>query len=76
MIATLKLESCCAKQLVHSFMDRYLRLSQAEEKVYNQEVRVDEDAPEREAVMQIVNQWEERAAKRTALAARDAAAPA
>jgi predicted transposase YdaD len=49
--------------MIHSFMDAYLRLGADELNVYNRMMETI-DPPEREAVMQIVNQWEERGEQR------------
>jgi len=59
MIATLKLDPA-RQTLIRSFMDAYLRLSREEEAVYNRQVEAIAE-PERKAVMQITNQWAERA---------------
>jgi len=57
MISTLKLDRA-RQTLIHSFMDSYLRLSAEERKVYNRQVESISE-PERQALMQITNQWEE-----------------
>jgi predicted transposase YdaD len=57
MIATLKLDPA-RQSLIRQFMSAYLRLSAAEVRAYNEAVR-QIDPPEREAVMQIVDQFEE-----------------
>ncbi len=58
LLATLKLDR--ARQgLIRDFMDSYLRLSAAEMTAYDEELRTI-DEPEREMVMQIVNEWEVR----------------
>ena len=58
LLATLKLDRS-RQALIRDFMDAYLRLSAAELRVYDTEVSAIEPA-EREAVMQIVNEWEAR----------------
>ncbi|QOV87358.1 DUF4351 domain-containing protein [Humisphaera borealis] len=56
LMVTLKLDR--AKQaLIREFMDSYLRLSAAEMGVYNRELK-SIDPPEREAVMEVINEWE------------------
>lgn len=58
MFATLNLDPA-RQTLIRNFMDAYLQLSAAEMEVYNCEVAT-LDPLEREAVMQIVNEWEAR----------------
>ena len=58
LLVTLKLDRA-RQALIREFMDAYLRLSAEEIRVYDKEVETI-DPPEREAVMQIVNEWEER----------------
>ena len=58
MLATLKTR-CRRSTLIGSFMDRYLKLTAAEEVVYNQNLMTI-DAREREVVMQLTNHWIER----------------
>jgi len=58
LLATLKLDRA-RQALIRDFMDSYLRLNTAEMKVYDQELQTI-DPPDREAVMQIVNEWEAR----------------
>ncbi|HEX4796307.1 MAG TPA: DUF4351 domain-containing protein [Humisphaera sp.] len=62
MIATLKLDPA-RQTFIHTFMDAYLRLSAEERKVYNSEIGSVAE-PERKAVMQILNQWEEHGMRR------------
>lgn len=57
MIVTLKLDPA-RQQLIKTFMDSYLRLSALELQVYNREIEASE-AIEREAVMEVLNEWEE-----------------
>ena len=58
LLVTLKLDKA-RQALIREFMDSYLRLSAEEMRVYDREVETI-DPPEREAVMQIVNEWETR----------------
>ena len=57
MIATLKLDPA-RQTLIRDFMNAYLRLSADEQRAYNEAVR-QIDPPEREAVMEIRNQFAE-----------------
>ena len=58
MMATLKLDRA-RSTLISVFMDAYLKLTSAEQIVYNREMEVIEPK-EREAVMQWTNEWIER----------------
>ncbi|QOV92419.1 DUF4351 domain-containing protein [Humisphaera borealis] len=58
LMATLKLDKS-RQALIRDFMDSYLRLSTAEMQVYDRELQAIA-SPEREVVMQIVNEWEAR----------------
>jgi hypothetical protein len=61
-LTTLRLDEA-RTQLIKGFLDRYLALSAEEFATLQQEVRVLEP-PVREAVMKIVNEWEELGAAR------------
>ena len=55
MLATLKLDKARAT-LIGTFMDSYLKLTAAEELMYNRELKTIEP-PEQETVMQLTNEW-------------------
>lgn len=58
MLVTLKLDRAKAR-LITTFMDSYLKLTAAENVVYNRELEKVEPK-EREVVMQLINEWEEQ----------------
>src|SRR5439155_932255 len=66
ILATLRLDPA-RLTLVRTFVDAYLNLNEREMRVYDDELKTI-DPPEREAVMQIVNEWEARGMQRASVA--------
>jgi hypothetical protein len=58
MLATLKLDKA-RSTLISAFMEAYLKLTEAEAIVYNRELKAVE-RPQREAIMQLTNEWIEQ----------------